>query len=130
MMAMGGRVAQEVFLNTVDTGASNDFKQASGIALRMVTEFGMTSLGPIHIDEQELAGFGGSLGPDMMNKVNAEWMRILKECKDEARKIIEANRTRIERVTSVLMEKETILGPEFKALWESTPADDQTPAAQ
>jgi cell division protease FtsH len=123
MMAMGGRVAQEVFCNTVDTGASNDFKQASGLARRMVTEFGMTDLGPIHIDDQELQSLGGGFfGPAMKDQVNAEWQRILKECKDEARKIIEENRDRIERITAVLLEKETILGPEFLKLWEETPA--------
>jgi cell division protease FtsH len=125
MMAMGGRVAQEVFLNTVDTGASNDFKQASNIARRMVTEFGMTELGPIHIDDQELSPFaGGFYGPELLNRVNSQWTRILVECKEEARQIIEANRERIERVVAVLMEKETILGPEFRQLWDETPGAD------
>jgi cell division protease FtsH len=123
MMAMGGRVAQEIFLNTVDTGAQNDFKQAGGIARRMVTEFGMTELGPIFIEEQEMQYGGGFYGPELLNEVNREWKKILTECKEEARKIIEENRDRIERVTRVLLEKETILGPEFRQLWAGLPVE-------
>lgn len=127
MMTMGGRVAQEVFLNTVDTGASNDFQQASSIARRMVTEFGMSKLGPIHVDDERGSFAGGVYGPDLLNAVNTEWMQILNECKDEARKIIEANRARIERVVQVLLEKETILGPEFQQLWDDVPPPAAAP---
>ena len=120
MMTMGGRVAQEVFLKTVDTGASNDFKQASSMARRMITEFGMSELGPIHVDDSAVQMAGGFYGPELLNSINKEWRRILTESKEEARRIIEENRPRIERVVLVLMEKETILGPEFRQLWNGS----------
>ena len=119
-MAMGGRVAQEIFMNTVDTGASNDFKQASMFARKMVTEFGMSELGPIHIGDDELQGFGGSnfFGSELLNEANREWRRILKSAKADAEKIIKDNRDRIERIVARLLEVETIHGPEFVALWD------------
>jgi cell division protease FtsH len=121
-MAMGGRAAQEIFMNTVDTGAANDFKQASMFARKMVTEFGMSELGPIHIGDEDLQGFGGSnfFGSELINEANREWRRILKQAKCEAEKIIKDNRDRIERIVARLLEVETIHGPEFVALWNGT----------
>jgi cell division protease FtsH len=119
MMAMGGRIAQEVFLQTVDTGAQNDFKQAGSIARRMVTEFGMSKLGQIFVEGGDNPYAPSLYGPGLNDEIDREWKRILTECYDEARKLIEANKPRIERVTRVLLEKETILGPEFRELWNA-----------
>lgn len=121
MMAMGGRVAQEIFLKTVDTGAENDFKQGTAIAQRMVAQFGMSKLGPIHVDLNAAQLGSPMYGPDLLNKMCAEWMRILNDSRKEAQRIIEANREAIERVVAVLMVKETILGPEFRQLWNDKP---------
>ncbi|MBK9141516.1 MAG: ATP-dependent zinc metalloprotease FtsH [Candidatus Melainabacteria bacterium] len=123
MMAMGGRAAQEIFLDTIDTGASNDFKQAQRWAYRMVTEFGMSALGPISVGEggpnpflgRELAGHN-NIGPELTNLIDQEWMKIVRECYEETKKILEADAECIRKIARVLREKETILGPEFKKL--------------
>ncbi|MBZ0185355.1 MAG: AAA family ATPase [Candidatus Obscuribacterales bacterium] len=123
MMAMGGRAAQEIFLNTIDTGASNDFKQAQRWAYRMVTEFGMSDLGPISIGDggpnpflgRELASHN-NLGPELANSIDREWLKIVRDCYNETKKLLEADANCIGKIAKILREKETILGPEFKKL--------------
>ncbi|MBU6452579.1 MAG: AAA family ATPase [Cyanobacteria bacterium REEB67] len=122
-MAMGGRAAQEVILNTIDTGASNDFKQAWSIAHRMVTEFGMSKLGPISIGEgggnpflgKQMAS-GHQLGPQLANDIDNECKRIVEECLAEVKAMIIRDKDCFSKIVDVLMEKETILGPEFRQL--------------
>lgn len=126
-MAMGGRVAQVVFLNTVDTGASNDFKQAWSIAHRMVVEFGMSKLGPISIGEgggnpflgRQMAN-GHQVGPMLADKIDAECQRIVTECYDEVVAMLKRDESCFRTIIDVLMEKETILGPEFVELRNKT----------
>jgi cell division protease FtsH len=124
MMAMGGRVAQEVFLNTVDTGASNDFQQATNIAYRMVTEFGMSKLGPIHSSGNNSNPFLGRTmamekpqSQDLLAKIDEAWLEIVNECYVATRKLIEADRECFEHIANVLLAKETILGPEWEQLF-------------
>ncbi len=122
-MAMGGRAAQEVFLNTIDTGASNDFKQAWGIAHRMVTEFGMSKLGPISIGEGGGNPFlgrtmasGHQLSPELANAIDVEVTKIVTECLEDVKVILLRDKGCFMKVVDVLLIKETILGFEFKAL--------------
>jgi cell division protease FtsH len=123
MMAMGGRAAQEVILKTIDTGASNDFKQSWSIAYRMVTEFGMSNLGPISIGEgggnpflgKQMAS-GHQVGPDLANKIDAECSRIVQECLAEVKTMIVRDQECFQKIVDALMIKETILGPEFRQL--------------
>ena len=126
MMAMGGRAAQEIFLNTIDTGASNDFKQAWQWAHRMVTEFGMSDLGPISIGNNGPNPFLGrelasshELGPELANKIDEATRKIVMECYEETKKLLKANESCMRRIVGVLLKKETILGPEFVELRSS-----------
>jgi len=123
MMAMGGRAAQEIFLGVVDTGAQNDFKQAKSLAYRMVTEFGMSNLGPIFIGEGGGNPFLGrsmatdhQVGPALLDKIDAEWTRIVNECYTETRALIERDKACFDKIAKLLLEKKTILGPEFMQL--------------
>ena len=123
MMAMGGRAAQEYFLKTIDTGASNDFKQAKNMAYRMVTEFGMSELGPICVGEGGPDPFlgrtmaaGAHAGPELQDKIDSEWMKIVNECYADALKMLQEDEECFHEICRVLIEKETILGPEFRAL--------------
>lgn len=126
-MAMGGRAAQVVFLNTVDTGASNDFKQAWNIAHRMVTEFGMSKLGPISIGEgggnpflgRQMAS-GHQVGGSMSDEIDRECQRIVTECYNEVVAMLERDKECFLKIVDVLMVKETILGPEFVKLRNET----------
>ncbi len=134
MMAMGGRAAQEIFLNTIDTGASNDFKQAWGWAHRMVTEFGMSELGPISIGEGGPNPFLGrsmasnhDLGPALANAIDDQTRKLVNECLEKTKALLKANERCMRKVAEVLLAKETILGPEFEALRASADCSEEKP---
>lgn len=112
--AMGGRVAQEYFLNTKDTGASNDFEQATRIAKLMVTEFGMSSLGPLHIRPDDRST---RVGATLTDEIDAEWQRILMECYEKAKELIMQNERRVERIAEALLAEQTLLAERFQELW-------------
>jgi cell division protease FtsH len=112
----GGRIAEEVFLNEMSTGASNDFERATKIAKDMVMRYGMTeALGPMVYGENEGEVFLGrsvtrsaSMSEETMRKVDAEVRKIIDEQYAFARKLIEDNRDKIEAMTAALMELETL----------------------
>lgn len=118
--AMGGRAAQEHFLNVKDTGASNDFEQATNIARMMVTEFGMSRLGPLNVrlttdDGRSLP----KLSEELTTEIDHEWRRILDECYKKAMEIIVANELRVERVADALLVDQTILSERFLEIWHA-----------
>jgi cell division protease FtsH len=112
----GGRIAEEVFMNQMTTGASNDFERATSIARDMVTRYGMSNvLGTMVYAENEGEIFLGrsitkttNMSEETMRKVDSEIRRIIDEQYAVARKIIEDNRARIEVMTRALLEWETI----------------------
>jgi cell division protease FtsH len=112
----GGRIAEEVFMHQMTTGASNDFQRATELARRMVTQWGMSDvLGTMVYGEEEGEVFLGrsvtthkSVSEATMQKVDAEIRRIVDEQYARARKIIEDNRDKIEAMTKALLEWETI----------------------
>ncbi len=125
---MGGRVAQEVILGVVDTGASNDFEQATNLARRMVTKFGMSSLGHISVSDESTSPFLGrsmsaqgqsTWGPAIMDRVDEQVQAILEEAYGRAKAVVERRKDSFQRVVDRLIEKETILGAEFEELWGS-----------
>jgi cell division protease FtsH len=124
MVALAGRAAQEVILGKTDSGASNDFEQAWNIAYQMVAKLGMSRLGIISVGEGSDPFLGRSIAQHIQASTNLqalieeEQRRILSECYEQARRLIVRNRARIDRVVSVLMDKETVLGPEFLSLME------------
>lgn len=129
IIAMAGRAAQEVYLNKVDTGASNDFEQASDMARRMVTSWGMSRLGQISVGDRGAAPMGGmsgggsmGYGSNLANEIDAEWRRITRECYKIARYIVETDKERMEYVTKKLLEDETILRPEWLEILERFPS--------
>jgi len=112
----GGRIAEEIFMNQMTTGASNDFERATAIARDIVTRYGMTSeLGPMVYAENEGEVFLGRsvtktthMSEATMQKVDAEIRRIIDEQYGVARKILEDNREMVESMTRALLEWETI----------------------
>jgi cell division protease FtsH len=112
----GGRIAEEVFMHQMTTGASNDFERATEMARRMVTQWGMSdALGPMVYGENEGEVFLGrsitthkNVSEATMQKVDQEIRRIVDEQYARARKIIEDNRDKIELMTKSLLEWETI----------------------
>jgi cell division protease FtsH len=112
----GGRIAEEVFMKQMTTGASNDFERATSIARDMVTRYGMSDvLGPMVYAENEGEIFLGrsitkttNMSEETMRKVDSEIRRIIDEQYAVARRIIEDNRVQIEAMTKALLEWETI----------------------
>jgi cell division protease FtsH len=112
----GGRIAEELFMNQMTTGASNDFKRATDMARRMVTEWGMSDhLGPMVYGENEGEVFLGrsvtthqSISEATMQQVDKEIKRIIDEQYALARKLLEDNRDKVEAMTRALLEWETI----------------------
>ena len=112
----GGRIAEEIFMNQMTTGASNDFERATAIARDMVTRYGMSdSLGPMVYAENEGEPFLGrsmarssSMSEATMQQVDAEIRRIIDEQYRVARNILENNREMVEVMAKALLEWETI----------------------
>jgi len=112
----GGRIAEELFMDQMTTGASNDFERATAIARDIVTRYGMTDeLGPMVYAENEGEVFLGRsvtktthVSEATMQKVDSEIRRIIDEQYGVARKILEDNRDKVEAMTAALLEWETI----------------------
>jgi cell division protease FtsH len=122
---LGGRVSEEIVFGEVSTGASNDFQRATGIARRMVTEFGMSDkLGPLQFGQQQ--GSQVFLGRDFNNdqnysdaiayEIDLEIQRIVKECYEKARKVLTANRATLDIIAKTLLEVETLDAEQIKHL--------------
>jgi cell division protease FtsH len=133
----GGRIAEEVFMHQMTTGASNDFERATAIARDIVTRYGMTdSLGPVVYAENEGEVFLGRsvtktthVSEATMQKVDHEIRAIIDEQYNVARKIIEENRDKIEAMTAALLEWETIVADQIQDIIEGRPPRAPQPPA-
>ncbi len=113
---MGGRIAEEIFMDQMTTGATNDFEQATELAQNMVSRWGMSdALGPrVYGDNQSQVFLGRdvtthkNLSDDTAEKVDGEISRIVQEQYDRARNILEKNRVKVEIMAKALMEWETL----------------------
>jgi cell division protease FtsH len=114
--AMGGRVAEEIVFHDPTTGASNDIEKATGIARRMVTEFGMTaSVGAVKLGKASGEVFlGRDMGhqrdysEQMAQMVDAEVRALIEQAHDEAYKVLSNNRVVLDKLASELLDKETL----------------------
>ncbi|UTR16671.1 ATP-dependent zinc metalloprotease FtsH [Salipaludibacillus sp. LMS25] len=123
---LGGRVAEEVMFNEVSTGAHNDFQRATGIARKMVMEYGMSDkLGPVQFGSSQGEVF---LGRDINNEQNyseaiaheidLEVQRILKESYERCKQILLENKASLEIVAETLLEHETLDAEQIRSLIE------------
>jgi len=122
---MGGRVAEEIFLNKLTTGAGNDFEQATDLARKMVCEWGMSEMGPLTFGKKEEAIFLGreiaqhrDYSEDTAIRIDAEVKKIVMNAYGRARQAIEENREAMERIAVALLEREVLDGSEIKLLIE------------
>ena len=126
---LGGRAAEELVFGTDDvtTGASQDFKQATQLARRMVTKYGMSEdIGVMSYNEEDDEVFIGkdlaharSISEETLREIDLEVKRIIRECHEKARAIIREHKDVLERTAALLLEKEKIDMDEFNALWEA-----------
>ncbi|MHB1428371.1 MAG: ATP-dependent zinc metalloprotease FtsH [Rhodocyclaceae bacterium] len=122
----GGRIAEELFMDQMTTGASNDFQRATDLARRMVTQWGMSDvLGPMVYGEEEGEIFLGrsvtthkNMSEASLQKVDAEIRRIIDEQYALARRLLEENRDKVEAMTAALLEFETIDADQINDIME------------
>ncbi len=137
-MLFGGRIAEEVFMNQMTTGASNDFERATSLARDMVTRYGMTeALGPMVYAENEGEVFLGrsvtktnNMSEATLQKVDSEVRRIIDQQYTVARTLIEDNKDKMHAMAKALLEWETIDGDQLDDIIagkEPRPPKDWTP---
>ena len=119
---LGGRAAEELVFGNVTTGAANDIEQATNIASNMITRFGMSrrfGLMGLATVESEYLGGGARLtcSDRTAADVDTEIMETLKECYEEAKKLLSGNRELMDKLAAHLIEKETISGKEFMKIY-------------
>ena len=122
---MGGRLAEELFLGTMTTGAGNDIEQASELARKMVCEFGMSGLGPITFGKKEEQIFLGreisqhrDFSEDTAIKIDSEVRRLVDESYNAAKGILENNRQALSDIASALLEREVLDAHEVQMIIE------------
>ena len=126
IVGLGGRVAEEIIFDDITTGASQDIKQATGIAKNMVTKYGMSeNVGLINYDSEDSEVFIGrdlahtrSYGENVAGIIDMEVKRIIDECYRRTREILSENEKILHSCASLLLEKEKIGREEFEALFD------------
>ena len=137
MVSLGGRIAEELVLDDITTGASQDIKQATNIARQMVTRYGMSSaIGTINYEQGgEDVFLGYDIGHEKRNseymagEIDKEIRAIIDDCYAKAKKIISEHLDILHRAASLLMEKEKISGSEFDALFHTEEEAADAPQA-
>ena len=120
---LGGRVAEEIVFNEITTGAHNDFEKATKIARAMVTEYGMSSLGPVQFEHQESNVFLGrdynkirNFSNKVADQIDEEIRKIISEQYEVAKKIIKDNMDLLELIAETLIERETLTKEQIEYL--------------
>lgn len=132
---LAGRVAEEVFFDDVTTGAHNDIEKATRIARLMVTELGMSELGPIQYEKNTGSVF---LGRDYANndkvyssevavQIDKEVRKIIDEAYERARKVILDNREKVQLIAQTLLIQETLTNEEITSLYKTGYLPGQEP---
>ena len=122
---LGGRVAEEITFNEVTTGAHDDFKKATNIARKMVTEYGMSSLGPMMLDEPDENTFLGrdynknkNFSDTVAHEIDEEMRSIINSCYEKSKKILKENQKLLKLIAETLLEEETITKEQIDSLVE------------
>jgi cell division protease FtsH len=120
---MGGRVAEEIFLNTMTTGAGNDIERSTDLARKMVCEFGMSNLGPLTFGKKEEQIFLGreiaqhrDFSEDTAEKIDAEVRRFVDVAYQSAVNILSTNRDKLEKIAQALLVREVIDANEIQMI--------------
>jgi cell division protease FtsH len=124
-MSYGGRVAEEIFLNQMSTGAGSDIEVATDLARRMVCEYGMSRLGPLTFGKKEEQIFLGreiaqhrDFSEETARQIDLEVRRLIDEAYQSAHAIVESHADAMHRIAAALLERETIDAEEVKMLIE------------
>ena len=123
---LGGRVSEEINFGEITTGAHNDFEKATKIARAMVTEYGMSDLGPVQLEQQSESVFIGrdynktrNFSDTVAHEIDIEIRKIMDECYKKATKILKDNIDLVHLIANALLEKETLTHEEIVYLAEN-----------
>jgi cell division protease FtsH len=129
---MGGRLAEEIFLGHITTGAGNDIERATEIARKMVCDWGMSDLGPLSFGKKEEAIFLGreiaqhrDYSEDTAIHIDQEVRRIVTAAYERGHNIITTNRDVLERIAAALLEREVLDANELKLLFDNKPLPEK-----
>ena len=132
--AMGGRVAEEIFIGSITTGASNDIERATELARSMVCQYGMSELGPLAYGKKEEQIFLGreiaqhrDFSEDTAIRIDKAVTKIISEQYARATKILENNRDTMERLTDALLEHESLDSVQLRRVVAGLPIDSDEP---
>ena len=127
---LGGRASEETFIGEITTGASDDLKRATKIARSMVTEYGMSDLGPIQLEEKQEGVFLGrdyaksrDFSDQVALEIDQEVRKILESCYKDAKKILAKHETLVLLIADALMEHETLTKEQIDSLVENGKID-------
>jgi cell division protease FtsH len=133
---MGGRIAEEVFLGSITTGASNDIERATELARAMVCEYGMSNLGPLTFGKKEEQIFLGreisqhrDFSEDTAIKIDQEVKKLVGDQYERARNIVEENRETMIRLAETLLDRETLDAVQIRRIIAGLPLDDDDPTS-
>ncbi len=120
---LGGRAAEELFLGEITTGASDDFKKATNIARSMVSEYGMSELGPMQYEQKSEGVFLGrdynksrNYSDQVALEIDREVRKIIESCYKDAKKILSENKDLVMTLSDALVERETLTKEEIESL--------------
>ena len=123
---LGGRTAEEITFGEITTGAHNDFEKATKIARAMVTEYGMSDLGPLQFEQQSGSVFLGRdynkpqhFSNEVANEIDMEMRKIINDCHKEAKEIISKNKDLLKLIAESLLEYETLTKEQIDYLVEN-----------
>ncbi|MBE6024406.1 MAG: ATP-dependent zinc metalloprotease FtsH [Cellulosilyticum sp.] len=131
IMTLGGRAAEQLVLDDITTGASGDIKQATQIAREMVTTYGMSRLGPIKYGDEESEPFLGrdynhsrNYGEALATEIDKVVAEIIEDAYQKALQMLQENMDLLHRASQMLMKKEKLSGPEFRAILRGEEIDE------
>ena len=122
---LGGRAAEELIFNEVTTGAANDFNQATAIAREMVTEYGMSSLGPLslnnNMDVTNWARYSNNdqVSQETLAKIDKAISQIINSSYTQAQSILKTHKAKLDLIAKVLIEKENLDQDEFETIMKA-----------
>ncbi len=120
--ALGGQAAEDLIFQDISTGAASDIEVATGIARQMVTQYGMSALGPINVQARPMFGIwragdeGGEVSPKLHDAIDEEIRKIMDNCYKEAQVILKKHKLKLDKVAKALLEKETLESDEFEKI--------------
>lgn len=120
--ALGGQAAEDLIFKDISTGAASDIEVATSIARAMVTQYGMSNLGPISVNPRPMFGIwrgmeeGTELSPKMHDAVDSETKKIMDTCYKNAQDLLRKHKVKLDKVAKELLQKETLESDEFEKI--------------